>query len=97
MQAILGLERLMSVKLQRLNTSKVVNVGVKAKVWPDEQCRRVVWLSGSGVGGFWKMWKPRRGRGDRILLYFDRDPDQVHGMHRRGRSLANGSPAGKLR
>jgi hypothetical protein len=32
------------------------------------------------------------GRGDRILLYFDRDPDQVHGMHRRGRSLANGSP-----
>ena len=49
MQAILGLERLMSVKLQRLNTSKVANVGVKAKVWPDEQCRRVVWLSGSGV------------------------------------------------
>jgi hypothetical protein len=61
--------------MQRLKTSKVANVGRKARVWPDKQCLGAVWrLRG---GGFWNGQKPRRGRGICIGLYFGRDPDQV--------------------
>jgi hypothetical protein len=59
-----GLERLMSVELQRLNTSKVASVGVKAKVWPDEQHRFVVWLSGAeAVGSGKSRSRDEGGRG----------------------------------
>ena len=73
-----GLERLMSVELQRLNTSKVANVGVKAKVWPDEQHLCVVWLSGAEVVGSGKNRCREEGGGKCIGLYFERDPDQDH-------------------
>ena len=76
--------------MQRLNTSKVANVGAKAKVWPDKQCRRVCAAVWSGVGGFWKMQEPRRGRGG--IEYYYSDSRSGHGMHGRESSLANGSP-----
>jgi hypothetical protein len=46
--------------MQRLNTSKVANVGAKAKVWPDKQCRRAVLLSGAELVGSGKY----RSRGE---------------------------------
>ena len=58
----------MSVKLQRLNTSKVANVGAKAKVWPDEQYRWVVWLSRAEVVGSGKS-RSREEEGGSVYYY----------------------------
>ena len=69
----------MSVELQRLNTSKVASVGVKAKVWPDKQHRFVVWLFGAeAVGSGKSRSRDEGGRGECIRLYYERDPGQDH-------------------
>jgi hypothetical protein len=48
---------------------------------------------GSGVGGFWKMQKPRRREGGESNATILRPQSRSgHSMHGRGRSLANGSP-----
>jgi hypothetical protein len=65
----------MSVELQRLNTSKVANVGVKAKVWPASST--VAWC-GCRERRRWVLEKHKPRRGRCMLLYFDRDPDQDH-------------------
>jgi hypothetical protein len=51
-------------------------VGAKAKVWPDKQCRRVVWLSRAEFWWVLENVEAEEREGGRLLLYFDRDPDQ---------------------
>jgi hypothetical protein len=78
----------MSVKLQRLNTSKVANVGGKAKVWPDEQYRGVcvaVWS-----GRWWVLEKAEAERREGKVYSTIFRPRSRSGpcMHERGSSLA---------
>jgi hypothetical protein len=74
--------------MQRLNTSKVANVGAKAKVWPDKQRRRAVWLSGAELVGFWKMQKPRRREGESSATILRPRSRSGHGMHGVGKELS---------